>query len=57
MRHLIHEGRQPVTSVDGAWCGARGCGFVGHAPGAPLAQIRKDAAKKSARDERNLDAV
>jgi hypothetical protein len=35
MRHLVHEGRQPVTSVDGAWCGARGCGFVGHAPGEP----------------------
>ena len=31
----LNEGRQPVTPVDGAGCGACGCGFVSRAPGRP----------------------
>ena len=30
---LLNEGRQPVTPVDGAGCGACGCAFVTHVPG------------------------
>ena len=44
---LLNEGRQPVTPVGGAGCGARGHGFVGHAPGGP-----RDSALRASRPVR-----
>jgi hypothetical protein len=51
----LNEGRQPVTPIDGAGCGACGCGFVGHAPGGPrdsalraLRPVREELAERPA---------
>jgi hypothetical protein len=37
---LLVEGRRPVTSADGAGCGARGFGLVSRAPGRPRVTVR-----------------